>query len=66
MAPFLNNDLSDGILIANSVGGCEIKPKTRCNGADLSEANLKKANLKNAILMGAIIDPEGLKKAILQ
>ena len=77
--PFLNNDLSDGILIANLVNGCEIKPKTNCNGAklkgaalmgaNLMRANLKKAklngaNLRNANLDGAIIDPWELEAAI--
>ena len=58
--PFLNNDLSDGILIAKLVNGCEIKPKTNCSGANLKKANLRGANLVGSNLKGANLEGANL------
>jgi len=47
---FRNDDLSDGILIAQTVNGYAIEPDANLRGADLKGATLSNADLSRANL----------------
>jgi uncharacterized protein YjbI with pentapeptide repeats len=58
--------LSTSTAEARTVGNCEIRPRTDCDGQNLAGADLRGADLRNASLKGAILINADLRGADLR